>query len=140
MNTTKTYALIAATMMAKAQNDPAKLERIAKGLALAVGGNVYAHPGFYRVYSLDGTHAYEVKRDADGWTCDCPDFAKRLECCKHLCATAMTIRAAKHYKHLADDGTTVLLGNKALADAQRAQDEAAGGLARLACEKQWAGR
>lgn len=136
---TERYALIAAEMLARATDHPDKLERIANGLALAVNGNVHPQGGpcAYSVSSLDGTHVYDVGKNAqDSWACTCPDFTKRSACCKHLAAVAIVHRAAKHYTYTADDGATVLLGHKATADAQRAADEAAGGLARLACDRQ----
>lgn len=41
--------------------------------------------------------------------------------------------AKKFYAHTDATGTTVLCGNKGLADAQRAEDERRGGFAALVC-------
>jgi len=48
-------------------------------------------------------------------------------------AVAARLAAATHYTHQAPDGAVVQLGNKALADAQRAADDADGGWIRRIC-------
>ena len=51
-----------------------------------------------------------------------------------FCAVAVLDAAsATHHTHTAPDGTTVLLGQKAVAAAQRDADACAGGLAALCC-------
>jgi len=149
---TETLALVAAKMLTKAAAHPAKVQRIAKGLTLALGGHVQP---------TSDNAIWEVRKEApevmvsqvytvthktlgdDGtllWTCNCPDFTQRHDCCRHIAAAYMTHKAAQHYTHTDATGATVLLGNKALADAQHAQDQAAGGFAKLACENQHRGR
>ena len=55
----------------------------------------------------------------------------------HTAAMERAVQARKnaetHYTYRAPDGAVVQLGNKALADAQRAADEAAGGLVARIC-------
>lgn len=136
------YTALAAAMFTKAAGDPAKLDRVAKGLALAINGNVVrVQSDCYQVHSLDGTHVYDVpwkmEHGKRAWACSCPDFQHRAQaCCKHIAAAYLVHKSAEHYTTTAADGTTVLLGNKGIADAQRALDNAAGGFARLACDQQ----
>ncbi len=40
----------------------------------------------YTVHSQHGKHSYNVKGSCDKWTCDCPDYLKRKDMCKHIFA------------------------------------------------------
>lgn len=125
------YALIAAKMFAKAAEQPKKIERIAKGLALVMLGHVsLAAPTQngttqWLVASQDYENLYRVTHNDTGsqWVCTCKDHQHNgLACCKHIAAAYITYKATKHYTHTTDDGATVLLGNQAIADAQAAED------------------
>lgn len=40
----------------------------------------------YAVQSQHGDGTYMVERKACGWLCDCPDYSKREDRCKHIFA------------------------------------------------------
>jgi transposase len=43
----------------------------------------------FRVRSSDGTKAYEVVADVDGWSCECPEWLDRKTPCKHILETVI---------------------------------------------------
>ena len=45
----------------------------------------------YVVYSQHGNGAYRVRRRAETWLCECPDYEKRKAHCKHIFAVILLL-------------------------------------------------
>ena len=52
----------------------------------------------YRVLSQTGNWYYTIKKDGRNWTCDCPDFGKRHQDCKHLLTIKFWIKFKDTFK------------------------------------------
>ena len=117
--------------------------RIDRGLVLALNGAVAIREadGAALVQSAsDPEIAYEVHQGH----CDCPDFERAPEGrCKHrwaVCLVKKATKAAAYYTSTTATQGLVLGGHKATADAQRAQEEAEGGLVARICNHNGARR
>ena len=115
--------------------------RIDRGLVLALNGHVTIHP--------DGTASVQSGTDAEvvytvNGHCDCPDASRAPEGrCKHRwakCLVKRAMQAGAYYTSTTPAQGLVLGGHKATADAKRAEEEAAGGLAWLVCNHNGARR
>ena len=65
--------------------------RQARGMAIAAITHIEKNPLGYTIPSLSGNGTY-VMSNQDGGFCSCPDFAARLQRCKHLYALEFTIQ------------------------------------------------
>ena len=65
--------------------------RQARGMAIAAITRIEKNPLGYTIPSLSGNGTY-VMSNQDGGFCSCPDFAARLQPCKHLYALEFTIQ------------------------------------------------
>ena len=79
----------------KAAQDP-RLARAMRAMIGMANGQLSVEPyipdRFWSVYStMSGKpHEYMVaKLDDDGWACDCPDYQKRHQECKHILAVKL---------------------------------------------------
>lgn len=109
--------------------------RLDRGLVIALNGHVTLH--------ADGTASVTSAKDAEvvyhveGGVCDCPDFERAPGGrCKHrwsVCLTKKAMQAATYYTTTTETQGLVLGGHRATADAKRAEEEAAGGLAAIVC-------
>lgn len=122
---------LAAQAAARYAGEQARLDR---GLVLALNGHVTLH--------ADGTASVRSGRDAEvvytvNGHCDCPDASRAPDGrCKHRWAKCLVKRAnqaAQYYTTTTDAQGLVLGGHRATADAKRAEEEAAGGLAAIVC-------
>ena len=109
--------------------------RIDRGLVMALNHAVTLH--------ADGTADVQSATDPEivyhvvHGTCDCPDFQRAPDGrCKHrwsVCLTKKATKATAYYTSTTDSQGLVCGGHRATADAKRAEEEAAGGLAAIVC-------
>ena len=132
------YAL-AAQARARYAGEHARIDR---GLVIALNGGVTVH--------ADGTADVQSASDPEivyhvaHGTCDCPDFQRAPDGrCKHryaVCLVKKATTAAAYYTSTTQAQGLVLGGHKPTADAQRAREEAEGGLVARICNHNGARR
>lgn len=81
----------------KAASDP-RLARAMRAMIGMANGQLEIAPYITgRVWSVNSTmssrkpHEYMVARGKDGWVCNCPDFRRRHQDCKHILAVRLIV-------------------------------------------------